>query len=163
MIFVTVGTHEQPFNRLIKKVDELVGDGSITEDVFMQTGYSTYEPKNCGWTSFLSHDEMNNYMNTSDIIISHGGPATFMYALSLGKKAIVVPRLEKFHEHVNNHQLTFSVAVKKRGYGIKIVKNINDLLDAIYLKKSDDLNVVSHNDKFNDSLIKIIKDMVKIK
>lgn len=102
-------------------------------------------------------------MNTSDIIISHGGPATFMYALSLGKKAIVVPRLEKFHEHVNNHQLTFSVAVKKRGYGIKIVKNINDLLDTIYLKKSDDLNVVSHNDKFNDSLIKIIKDMVKIK
>ena len=28
MIFVTVGTHEQPFNRLIQKVDELKHDGS---------------------------------------------------------------------------------------------------------------------------------------
>ena len=26
MIFVTVGTHEQPFNRLIQKVDELKKD-----------------------------------------------------------------------------------------------------------------------------------------
>lgn len=38
MIFVTVGTHEQPFNRLIKKVDELKRDGVIQEDVIMQTG-----------------------------------------------------------------------------------------------------------------------------
>ena len=47
MIFVTVGTHEQPFNRLIKAVDELKRDGVITEDVVMQTGFSTYEPKYC--------------------------------------------------------------------------------------------------------------------
>ena len=26
MIFVTVGTHEQPFNRLIQKIDELKKD-----------------------------------------------------------------------------------------------------------------------------------------
>lgn len=41
MIFVTVGTHEQPFNRLIQKVDELKKDGVITEDVIIQTGFST--------------------------------------------------------------------------------------------------------------------------
>ena len=44
MIFVTVGTHEQPFNRLVKAIDKLKKDGVITEDVIMQTGYSTYEP-----------------------------------------------------------------------------------------------------------------------
>lgn len=44
MIFVTVGTHEQPFNRLIKKIDELKKDGIINEDVIIQTGFSTYEP-----------------------------------------------------------------------------------------------------------------------
>ena len=44
MIFVTVGTHEQPFNRLLKKIDELKKDGIIHEDVIMQTGFSTYEP-----------------------------------------------------------------------------------------------------------------------
>ena len=49
MIFVTVGTHEQPFNRLIQKIDELVRDGEIEDDVFMQIGYSTYEPKYTKW------------------------------------------------------------------------------------------------------------------
>lgn len=44
MIFVTVGTHEQPFNRLIQKIDELKKDGTIQEDVIIQTGFSTYEP-----------------------------------------------------------------------------------------------------------------------
>ena len=43
MIFVTVGTHEQPFNRLIQKIDELKKDGIINEDVIIQTGFSTYE------------------------------------------------------------------------------------------------------------------------
>lgn len=33
MIFVTVGTHEQPFNRLIQKIDELKKDGIINEDL----------------------------------------------------------------------------------------------------------------------------------
>lgn len=41
MIFVTVGTHEQPFNRLIQKVDELKRDGVIKDDVIIQTGFST--------------------------------------------------------------------------------------------------------------------------
>ena len=50
MIFVTVGTHEQPFNRLVKAIDKLKKDGVITEDVIMQTGYSTYEPKSVSYT-----------------------------------------------------------------------------------------------------------------
>ena len=45
MIFVTVGTHEQPFNRLIKKIDELKKNGIIQEEVIIQTGFSTYEPR----------------------------------------------------------------------------------------------------------------------
>ena len=32
MIFVTVGTHEQPFDWLIQKIDELKKDGIIQDD-----------------------------------------------------------------------------------------------------------------------------------
>ena len=49
MIFVTVGTHEQQFNRLVQMIDELKRDGVIQEEVLIQTGYSTYEPKYCEW------------------------------------------------------------------------------------------------------------------
>ncbi|HEM5084042.1 TPA: multidrug MFS transporter, partial [Streptococcus suis] len=112
MIFVTVGTHEQPFDRLLKEVDYLVEKGVITEEVFIQTGYSTYIPKNCKWSKLLSFDKMNELMEKADIIITHGGPATFMSAIAKGKKPIVVPRLEKYGEHVNDHQLDFSKQVR---------------------------------------------------
>ena len=108
MIFVTVGTHEQPFNRLIEEVDRLKKEGAITDEVFIQTGFSTYEPQYCDWKSIISYSEMEDYMNRADIIITHGGPATFMGAIAKGKKPIVVPRQEKFGEHVNDHQLEFA-------------------------------------------------------
>ena len=58
MIFVTVGTHEQQFDRLIKCVDKLKEDGTIKEDVIIQTGFSTYEPKYCTWKKLFPYNEM---------------------------------------------------------------------------------------------------------
>lgn len=127
MIFVTVGTHEQPFNRLIKEVDRLVETGIIKDEVFIQTGYSTYEPKFCKWSSLISFDKMNELMQTSDIIITHGGPATFMSAIANGKKPIVVPRQEKYGEHVNDHQIDFCEKVNSRFNNIYLVNNTNEL------------------------------------
>lgn len=73
MIFVTVGTHEQQFNRLISCVDELKRDGVIQEDVFIQTGFSTYEPKYCRWSKLIPYDEMIMNVEEARIIITHGG------------------------------------------------------------------------------------------
>ena len=58
MIFVTVGTHEQPFNRLIEEIDRLKQEGVITDEVQMQTGYCTYEPKYCKWETFFPYKKM---------------------------------------------------------------------------------------------------------
>ena len=68
MIFVTVGTHEQPFNRLIKKVDELKRDGVIQEDVIMQTGFSTYEPKYCEWSKLIPYQLFFSSLHCSIIL-----------------------------------------------------------------------------------------------
>ena len=73
MIFVTVGTHEQPFNRLIQKVDELKKDGVITEDVIIQTGFSTYEPKYCQWSKLIPYQQMIKNVADARIVITHGG------------------------------------------------------------------------------------------
>lgn len=73
MIFVTVGTHEQPFNRLIQKVDELKKDGVITEDVIIQTGFSTYEPKYCQWSKLIPYQQMIKNVANARIVITHGG------------------------------------------------------------------------------------------
>ena len=58
MIFVTVGTHEQPFNRLIEYIDKLVGSNVLNEEVIIQTGFSTYEPKYCQWKKLYSYQQM---------------------------------------------------------------------------------------------------------
>ena len=58
MIFVTVGTHEQPFNRLLQKIDELKKDGTIQDDVIIQTGFSTYRPQYCQWSKLLPYQQM---------------------------------------------------------------------------------------------------------
>ncbi|EFO54158.1 exopolysaccharide biosynthesis protein, glycosyltransferase [Streptococcus infantis SK1302] len=85
MIFVTVGTHEQQFDRLIKEVDRLKKENLIQDEVFIQTGYSNYVPKYCKWEKIISYEKMNKLIEGSDIIITHGGPATFMGFLLKGK------------------------------------------------------------------------------
>ena len=116
MIFVTVGTHEQPFNRLIQKVDELKRDGVIQEEVIIQTGYSTYEPKYCQWSKLIPYQQMVKNVEDARIVITHGGPASFIMPLQIGKIPIVVPRQHQFGEHVNDHQLQILDNFTAEGY-----------------------------------------------
>lgn len=131
MIFVTVGTHEQPFDRLVEKMDQLVADGVIQEPVMIQTGYSTYEPKHCSFQKLLPYSQMEQYIRDARIIITHGGPASFISALQVGKTPIVVPRKSELNEHVNDHQVDFSRQVAQRKNNILVVEDIEDLKDLI--------------------------------
>ena len=73
MIFVPVGAHEQPFNRLVQKIDELKKDGIINEDVIIQTVFSTYEPKYCQWSKLIPYQQMVKNVADAHIVITHGG------------------------------------------------------------------------------------------
>lgn len=163
MIFVTVGTHEQQFNRLIEEVDCLKGNGTIKDEVIMQTGYCTYEPKNCEWSELLPYDQILDNVKKADIVITHGGPSSFIMPLQIGKIPIVVPRQKKFNEHVNNHQVEFSTAVKKRYENIIVIKNIRNLEKAILkynnIVKSMKTEMDNNNLKFNEHLQEIVENM----
>lgn len=127
MIFVTVGTHEQPFDRLVQYIDGLKGDGTIQEEVILQTGYSLYQPKNCEWSEFLPYSAMQGCIHDARIIVTHGGPSSFIPALQNGKIPVVVPRQKKFGEHVNDHQVKFCRAVARRDKNLIVVEDIGDL------------------------------------
>lgn len=163
MIFVTVGTHEQPFNRLVKAIDKLKKDGVITEDVIMQTGYSTYEPKYCKWDKLIPYDQMVKNVEEARIVITHGGPASFIMPLQIGKTPIVVPRQKKFNEHVNNHQVEFAKNVAERMGTIIPVEDINKLgeiitnFDEIVADKGQVMS--SNNKKFCADLETIVFDL----
>lgn len=163
MIFVTVGTHEQPFNRLLQKIDELKEKGIINEEVIMQTGFSTYEPKYCTWSSLLPYSQMVQNVKEARIVITHGGPASFIMPLQIGKTPIVVPRQKQFDEHVNNHQVDFSKAVAEHMGTIITVVDINDLENTIVnydsIVKKMNQGITSNNKKFNEELEKIVNDL----
>lgn len=164
MIFVTVGTHEQPFNRLIQKIDELKRDGIIQEDVILQIGYSTYEPQCCRWSRLIPYSQMIKNVEAARIVITHGGPASFIMPLQIGKTPIVVPRLKKFDEHVNDHQLEFAKAVAERMGTIIPVEDI-DALEAV-IKNYDAIisgmthGISSHNAEFNEEFEKIVDSII---
>ena len=165
MIFVTVGTHEQPFNRLIKKVDELKRDGVIQEDVIMQTGFSPYEPKYCEWSKFIPYQQMIKNVEDARIVITHGGPASFIMPLQIGKVPIVVPRQHKFDEHVHDHQVEFARNVAERMGTIIPVEDIEKLEEVIrnygQIVAGMGHGMSSNNVKFNVELENLVYGLMK--
>lgn len=105
MIFVTVGSQKFQFNRLLNEIDKLIEENKLTEEVFAQTGYSDYIPKNYNYKDFLDRDEFKNIMEKCDKVITHGGTGAVIGAVKEGKKVIAIPRLKKYGEHVDDHQV----------------------------------------------------------
>lgn len=165
MIFVTVGTHEQPFNRLVECIDKLKKDGDIQEEVIIQTGYSTYEPQYCKWQKLFPYQEMLKLVEEARIVITHGGPSSFIMPLQIGKTPIVVPRRHEFNEHVNDHQVVFSKAVAERMGTIIVVEDMDQLGKTIagYEKiiSGMDNGLKSNNEYFNSKLERIVNELFK--
>lgn len=130
MVFVTVGTHEQPFDRLMREVERLVEKGTL-EDATVQYGYSTVQPQGCRCERFLPYDEMCRLYAEADVVVCHGGPSTFLEAMSYGKVPVVVPRQAAFGEHVNDHQVAFCRQFAVRVGGIEVVEDVSGLGEAV--------------------------------
>lgn len=104
MIFVSVGTQKFQMNRLLSELDSLVGQGVITEEVFAQRGSSDYIPKNFETKEFLSKEEFGKKLSECSLLVTHSGVATIMEGIKQRKPVVVVPRLAKYGEHVDDHQ-----------------------------------------------------------
>ena len=116
MIFVTVGSRNYPFDRLFKKLDELYENGTLTDKMFAQVGTSTYKPKHYEYKDFISPEEFLKKIQEADIVVSHGASGSIMKALNAGKKVIAVTRLEKYGEHINDHQIQNNQAFNMNNY-----------------------------------------------
>ena len=152
MIFVTVGSQKFQFNRLLKEVDELIETGKIKDDIFAQIGASDYKPKNYKYKEFITQEVFNDYLNKADIIITHAGTGVIVNAIIKGKKVIGVPRLAKYGEHVDDHQIQLINEFKEMNF-IEPVYKMNKLKDAIEtVKEKRYNNYVSNTDKIIDDI-----------
>lgn len=156
MIFVCIGSRKFQFNRLLKKIDELVGAGDIQETVFAQIGVSSYVPQNYEFTSYLSSEDFKKYQSKADIIITHGGTGAMLGALKLEKQVIVVPRLQEFGEHSDDHQTQVAGVLDKEGY-LRCVLEMDDLLEGIQMLKQHPIEKKYHK---TSQVISIIEQFI---
>lgn len=157
MIFVTVGSQKFQFNRLLKKVDELVENGKITEEIFAQIGTSDYKPKNYKYKEFMTQEEFNNYLDKADIIITHAGTGVIVNAIKKGKKVLGVPRLAKYGEHVDDHQIQLIKEFAEMNFisSVYDIEKIEDEMGKIKKKKFNKYK--SNTEVMLDDITKFIR------
>ncbi len=105
MILLTMGTYPLAFDRMIRAVDELVCRGLVQEEIFAQIGFSKYIPQHLKYERIMDKDVFDRCLKTASALIGHAGMGTITLALENDKPLLVMPRMKKYGEHVNDHQL----------------------------------------------------------
>ena len=126
MIFLTVGTWRVGYNRLVKAVDELLNDGTITEEVIAQTGNGSYKSKHMTVLEFCSPTEFRKLISEAGLVISHAGMGTIIETVQLLKPLIAVPRRRSLGEVDNDHQFTTAKQLETEGK-ILVAYEVSDL------------------------------------
>lgn len=137
MILVTLGTQDKSFTRLLDAIQEQIDKGIIKDKVVVQAGFTKYSSKNMEIFDLIDRDEFSRLIEKCDLLITHGGVGSILTGLKNNKKIIVCPRLSKYKEHINDHQ----------------VQIVNNFYDSGYILKYND----------GDDLGKIIKNSKKFK
>ena len=156
MIFLTVGTQDKQFLRLLKIVDNAISKGVVKDDVVAQIGYTKFESKNIKTYKFMSEKKINECIDNADLIVTHGGVGIITTALMKKKKVFAVARVKEYKEHINDHQLQLVDKFDKLGY-IKKIENYDDFVSEYSnLKKFKPV----FPDFNNEKLLNIITDFI---
>lgn len=160
-IFVTVGSRNYQFDRLFVKLDELFEQGILSGDLFAQIGTSSYKPKHYEYKDFISQDEFLERVQWADLVVSHGASGSIMKALNAGKKVLAVTRLEKYNEHINDHQIQNNEAFASNGYVLADMGELTDLgkLFQKFFEGSDNTRPWENKDPL--SIVKLIDAFIQ--
>ena len=127
MIFVTVGTNEARFDRLLRAVETL----STDEEIVVQHGSSAVIPANAARTyDYLLFDDLVSEMHASRVVVTHAGIGSIMTALSCGRRPVVAARLVAHREAVDDHQLPVARRLEEAGL-VTLVEDLSRLGEAV--------------------------------
>ena len=115
MIFVTVGTHHQPFTRLVESLSALDAD-----ELVLQHGPASPPPGIAHAAAYMPFDEMLERFQAAEKVITHAGVGSILCATRAGHTPLVVPRRHDLGEHVDEHQAELTRALAERGSVIAV-------------------------------------------
>lgn len=159
MIFVTLGTQDKPFNRLLEAVQKQIDNKKIKGKVIVQAGCTKFESKDMEIFDLIPMEDFEKNISECDILITHGGVGSIVDALKRGKVVIAAARLEKYAEHVNDHQLQIIKNFSEAGYIIAL-NNFDKLDEALKLAKKFKPNKYKSN---TENMIKLVEKLINEK
>ena len=130
MIFLTVGT-QFPFDRLVRAVDDIIGEGLISETVVGQIGEASCRPGNFEAVATMEKADFDKHVEQASAMIGHAGMGTISIALNNDKPLLAMPRLRKYGEVVNDHQVEIARRFAREGY-LLAVYDAADIPDGIF-------------------------------
>ena len=157
MIFVTLGTQDKDFSRLLKAIDKEIEKGTIKEKVIVQAGHTKYESKNMEIFDLIPTDEFNEIIEKCDLIITHGGVGNILSAIKKNKPVIAAARLKKFKEHTNDHQKQIIGEFSKQGYILEL-RDFGKVGKMVEKAKTFKAKKFKSNTK---NMIKLIEDYIE--
>lgn len=157
MIFVTLGTQDKEFSRLLEAIDREIEKGNIKEKVIVQAGCTKYESKNMEIFDLIPTNEFDKYIKKADLIIAHGGVGSILTAIKNNKKVIAAARLSKYKEHTNDHQKQIVKEFADMGYILEL-RDFNKLGKLIEKSKSFSPKKYVSN---TSNMVKLISDYIE--
>lgn len=156
MTLVILGTQDKTFDRLLKAIEKQIKLGNLEGDVIVQAGSTKYESKYMKIFDYIPMEQFDEYIKEADLVITHGGVGTILSSIRKNKKVIAVPRLSKYKEHENDHQLEIVSEFTKRGYIIPCydLKKLDESIKKI--KEFEPKKYRSNNRK----MLNIIEDYI---
>lgn len=116
LIFVTLGTQDKPFTRLLVKLEEMIDAGMIQEPVIVQAGSTSFQSKHMQIFEYIDMTKFNDYVEQCDMLITHAGVGTIINGINHGKSIMAVARRAKYGEHENDHQVEITTKFSNLGY-----------------------------------------------
>lgn len=109
--------HTKGFDRLLKKMDEIAS--TLGEEVVMQVGHTSFRPQNAKWFDFTTETGIKEWCKKARVVITQ--PAmSILDAQEQGTPVIVVPRLKRYNEVIDDHQLDFARELEKEDQVIAV-------------------------------------------
>ncbi|MFZ7133057.1 MAG: PssE/Cps14G family polysaccharide biosynthesis glycosyltransferase [Eubacteriales bacterium] len=156
MILVLLGTHELQFTRLLEEIERCIGEGIIQEKVVVQAGNTKYLSDKMEILDFLSYNQLEERMKETSYIITHGGTGSITSALRSNKKVIAIPRLKKYNEHNDDHQVEILKAFEKKRY----IKACYDMNVGKCIQELEDFRPECYQTD-NSKMINLLKEFIR--
>lgn len=156
MILITLGTQDKSFKRLLDAVQKQIDNGNIKDKIVVQAGHTKYISQDMEIFDLIPYEKFDEFIKKCDILITHGGVGSIIAGLKNQKKVIAAPRLSKYKEHTNDHQLQIIANFTKAGYILPLYDF--DKLDEV-LKQSEKFKPKKYKSN-TENMIKLIENYI---